>query len=202
MRKGVEVVAKKYIAIFLAVIIIFSSFSPVMVYAATTEVKQEKVDASKNGEEGYITTTTINGATYKDYKQGTYPAMGVSSSYSQISINGGIFGYVGCGPTSTAIILSAYGIKGGIGTNSLPYQCGIIEGTYAYGTNSCYDIKKAFDKYNVPSTVYTYDKSSNGKNIIDVALKAGKPIVFNVTGYGGVYTSASSSRTLYCGIRI
>ena len=68
MRRGVEVVVQKYLTIILAFIIILSSFSPVIVYAATTDVKQENVNAADNGEEGYITATTINGATYKDYK--------------------------------------------------------------------------------------------------------------------------------------
>jgi len=190
MRRGVEVVVQKYLTIILAFIIILSSFSPVIVYAATTDVKQENVNAADNGEEGYITTTTINGATYKDYKQGTYnwSSGAVKSDYSLMALPGcsAAFGYVGCGLTSTAIVLSAYGKTGGIGKDSLPYKCGELENTSDTGTNTCYSVKQAFDVYKVPSTVYS-KSLANAKSVIDTALKAGKPIVANVNG-GGFYS--------------
>ena len=141
------------------------------------------VSASDFGEEGFATITTVNGISYKNYKQGSYPAMGVSSVYSQTALPGcsDTFGYVGCGPTSTAIVLSAYGVEGKTGTDALPYVCGKLCGTYDGGTNSCYNIKNAFDHYNVPATVYNTG-SATIRSTIDNALKEGKPIVANVNG--------------------
>ena len=182
---------KKILSVMLISIMILLPMINTVSYAVTTEVKQERVDASKNGEEGYITTTTVNGATYKDYKQGTYywTSGAVKSSYSMMCLPGcsSSFGYVGCGPTATAIVLSAYGIKGGTAANSLPYQCGILENTSNIGTNNCNYIKKAFDKYGVPSTVYN-KYSANAKTIINEALRNGKPIVANVSGTNGFYS--------------
>lgn len=43
-------------------------------------VDQIEVDASQYGEEGYATVTCINGATYKDYKQGAYAYLGLQNS--------------------------------------------------------------------------------------------------------------------------
>jgi len=149
----------------------------------TNGVELTTVNASDYGEEGYSTITTVNGIPYKDFKQGSYPGMGVSSSYSQMCLPGcgDSFGYVGCGPTSAAVILSAYGITGTTGSDALPYLCGIEAGTHDGGTNSCDFVKKAFDHYDVPSTVH-YVGQGNTKETIDQALKEGRPIVANVNG--------------------
>ena len=146
-------------------------------------VEVTTVNASDYGEEGYATITTVNGISYKDFKQGSYPHMGVSSAYSQMSLplSSSNFGTVGCGATSPAILLSAYGVTGTTGTDALPYVCGVEAGTHEGGTNSCADVKKAFDHFNIPSTVH-YIGQGNTKETIDQALKEGKPIVANVTG--------------------
>ena len=189
----------KILATLLISTLFFTYFGFINVNAddSNTTIKHEIVDPSVNGEEGYKTITTINGTSYKDYIQGTYPKgynqafseWGISSEYSFLKLPGCncSFGAVGCGPTSTAVILSGYGIKGGVGEKALPFVCGKIIGTYDCGTDNCNWIKKAFDKYDIPTTVYSYNKTDAQMKIIDNALKEGRPIVFNVNGRNNRY---------------
>ncbi|MBO5005334.1 MAG: C39 family peptidase [Clostridia bacterium] len=147
----------------------------------TSGVEEKSVDAIDYGEEGYATVTIINGVSYKNYKQGNYPSQKVSSQYSQIkpSKSTDAFGRVGCGPTSTAVVLSAYGKVGSIGKDALPYVIGEEIGVTTQGTKSSEDIKKAFDSRGIAATVY-YKSNPDIYNIMDKALKEGRPIIANV----------------------
>ena len=190
---------KKLLKIMLIFVIINSCFANIysqnnIVFATSQEnkkniVKQTKVDPQKYGEEGHVTITNVNGNFYKDYKQGNYPSMGVTSKYSQMILPNckSAFGYTACGPTAAAVVLSGYGVLGTIGKYSLPYVCGELIGTHEGGTNSGADIKKAFDKYGIPSTVY-YTGKENTEETISQALKEGRPVVANVNG--GYYSPA------------
>lgn len=125
---------QKIIRILILIAILFVN---TIVYGENTEsttqtVKQTKVNPALYGEEGHVTITNVNGNFYKDYKQGNYQSMGVTSKYSQIcpSKSSDIFAYVGAGPTATAVVLSAYGVTGTTGKNALPYVIGELVEVY------------------------------------------------------------------------
>ena len=132
-------------------------------------VTQEDVNPADYGEDGFKTITTVNGVSYKDYKQNN------SIAPSEFARN---VGGVSCGPTSTAVVLSAYGVTGGTGKDNLAWKLYGLEKTNTNGTVGS-NIEPAMEAMGVQATTYhTFD--SDIENIMDQALSEGKPMVVNV----------------------
>lgn len=144
-------------------------------------VTQEDVDPADYGEDGFKTITTVNGVSYKDYKQNNSiaPSEFARSVYST-NADGTVNtrGSLACGPTSTAVVLSAYGIAGGTGANNLAWKLFDLEGTGISGTNGG-NIEPAMETMGVQATTYSC-ADSNIESIMDQALSEGKPMVVNV----------------------
>ena len=74
----------------------------------SSKIKPKTVSGKTWDDDGYTQTITLDGKTFKLYKQGCGPWAGKHyNSCSNISPNG-TYGNTGCGPSATAIILSGY----------------------------------------------------------------------------------------------
>lgn len=83
-------------------------------------------DKEYNGTKGgYVTTSRVNGITYRNYKQ-------TASAYDQKPFSAETMHWSGCGPTSCAILLSGYGIETGPWTLAQRitemYNNGVLQG--------------------------------------------------------------------------
>lgn len=141
-------------------------------WTATPTECGEAYTYSGTGIQGYYKAA---GKTYKVYCQ-------IAGPYSTASYWNGTIGSSGCGISSTAIILTGYGID----TNPQKVR---DDGICPDGTS--YDAYvKEFDKYGVKAHVGTFSKEKVIEN-----LRAGKPVILNVNrevvigrrGYEGHY---------------
>lgn len=128
---------------------------------------------------GYNRLTTVNGITYKNYKQGDW---GVDTNgYSQAHYWDGTIATSGCGPTSVAILLSGYG------KDVLPDKVGEmmddLDSWYGAGTKSSKMVDVLKNKFSISAKSYDVSngKSEAIKNISN-ALKEGKPVLVSVPG--------------------
>jgi GH24 family phage-related lysozyme (muramidase) len=138
---------------------------------------------------GYNRLTTVNGITYKNYKQGDW---GVDTNgYSQAHYWDGTIATSGCGPTSVAILLSGYG------KDVLPDKVGEmmddLDSWYGAGTKSSKMVDVLKNKFSISAKSYDVSngKSEAIKNISN-ALKEGKPVLVSVPGdSSGRYSSGA-----------
>lgn len=134
-----------------------------------TVLKSATYEEFAQSGEGYETIITVNGITYKNFKQGDFPNI----PYSEGSI-----ATSGCGATSTAIVLSGYGydisvpdVANWITANSVPTS---------WEAN-----QKALEHYGGITSQVIYGSSTNEstKNYVEQIRKAfseGKPVIANV----------------------
>lgn len=106
------------------------------------------------------------------------------------------FWNVGCGPTSVAIILSAYGVTGGVGKEALPYVMGERVGVTTDGMGSFDGATQVFNEMGISSKTYSGGPSVI-YNAMDEALSEGRPVIVNVASW-----KLLSWRTLYSCFRI
>lgn len=117
--------------------------------------------------DGYNTITTVNGVTYKNYKQ--YKGSYAENIYWDGS---GTMSTSGCGPTSAAVILSGYGI------DKSPWDVANILKETCNGITSCTELVNAMTKLGCKTTYYnTANNIDEAIKNIDEALTNGKPVL-------------------------
>lgn len=146
--------------------------------------------------DGYSSTTTVNGITYKNYKQssGSYAGyyywgnsdpnnIGSNSTADPNSMNGS-----GCGPTTAAVVLSGYGIDKG------PWDVAKIMIKSCSGNTNGTELKNAMNSLGCKAEYYGIDGNKGieeAKSNIKKALSEGKPVlaVTNMANGGNHYVT-------------
>ncbi len=163
------------------------------------EAKEEKKADNSNSKinfttsgDGYNSTTTVNGITYKNYKQfsGSYAGyyywgnsdpnnIGSNSTADPNSMAGS-----GCGPTTAAVVLSGYGIDKG------PWDVAQIMIKSCKGITNGTDLKNAMNSLGCKVEHYSIDGNKGieeAKSNIKKALLAGKPVLAVTNTASGGY---------------
>ena len=135
--------------------------------STTTTISADAKKEAADGD-GYTTTITVNGITYKNYKQ-------YIGSYSGSPYWGGTISNSGCGPTSCAIILSGYGI------DMLPLE---VISTAGLTMTSIATMEQALNSCGVPSKGKMISSRDTAVSEIREAVSQGKPILISVDGQG------------------
>ena len=130
---------------------------------------------TENGD-GYTQTITINGRTYKEYKQ-------ASGSYASVAYSSGTISSSGCGPTSAAIVASGYGSSYNPGTL-------VIAARKKYGVSNFQASAYSTGKM-LTTAGLTYDiDNSLSKTELVAHLESGRPAVLSVdSSCGAIFTN-------------
>lgn len=111
--------------------------------------------------DGFPSTTKVNNATYRNYKQ-------YSGSYAGNTYWGGTMSTSGCGPTAAAIVASGYGKLEG--TPDKMANIMVTESTLE-------KVQNALNTYNISSSVHYATNTQTTVNEIRSSLNEGKPVL-------------------------
>lgn len=146
--------------------------------------------------DGYSSTTTVNGITYKNYKQfsGSYAGYyywgnsDPNNIGSNSTADSNAMAHSGCGPTTAAVVLSGYGIDKG------PWDVAQIMIKSCSGNTNGTELKNAMNSLGCKAEYYGIDGNKGieeAKSNIKKALSEGKPVlaVTNMANGGNHYVT-------------